>query len=184
MEYYINDISQKMKLCYTFYTNIELDEIELFIDNSKIPLTKNNSDFYKPIYFQYTKTGLFKLKLNIKKTLTTMSWLFTNSGNIKSFKFLPGFDSSKVIDMELLFASNYMESIDIKYLYTSSVINFDSFIASSHKLKSIDFSNFNTAKAKIMRSMFDFVNVRDSPLKELDISSFDTSQVDNCLVMF
>ena len=50
----------------------------------------------------------------------------------------------------------------------------------SYLIKSIDLSNFDTAKTKKMRGMFE----RNLNLKEIDLTSFDTSNVDDCLIMF
>jgi surface protein len=80
--------------------------------------------------------------------------MFTNLGRIKSIKFLPGFDSSKVTGMEYMFSCTLIESLDMKYLDTSKVLSFNAFLDSSTSLTTLDISNLNTSKAKSMREMF------------------------------
>ena len=161
----------------TIYTNIELNEIDVYINNSLIPLYKDYT-YYKEIYFQCWDRGSKILRINIKKTLTTMNWLFANLDFIKSIKILPGFDSSKVTDMGFMCTTSTL-NYDLKYLDTSNVVNFDGFLDGWYRINSLDLSSFNTSKSKIMRRMFYELNCN-----ELDLSSFDTSNVDDCLVMF
>ena len=46
-----------------------------------------DDSFYKKIYFQCWDKGAKTLRINIKKTLTTMSWLFVNMHLISSNRF-------------------------------------------------------------------------------------------------
>ena len=180
MEYNVTDSSTKSQLMNTLYTNIQLNEIDLYINDSIVSLTKDSSTWDKPIFYKFDKNGLYKIKMNIKKTLNSMAWMFTNLGRIKSIKFLPGFDSSKVTSMEDMFACTLIESIDMKYLNTSNLLSLSHFLSSSSSITSLDISNFNTSKTYKMREMFRGRN----KLKEVDLSSFDTSKVDDCLIMF
>ena len=109
-----------------------------------------------------------------------MAWMFTNLGRIKSIKFLPGFESSKVTSMEYIFSCTLIESIDMKYLDTSNVLTLSHFLSRSNSLTSLDLSNFITSKTYKMREMFK----NNNNLNELDLSSFDTSRISDCLVMF
>jgi surface protein len=118
--------------------------------------------------------------MNIKKTLKTMQGMFVNLKNIKSIKFLPGFDSSQVTNMNLMYAVTLFDSIDMKYLNTSNLLSLKDFLEASYSLSSLDISNFNTSKTYNMRGMFYGKN----KLKEIDLSSFDTSKVSDCLIMF
>ena len=151
MEYNITNSSLKQQLMNTFHTNIELKDIDVYFNNSLVLLTKDFSEWEKPIYFNLDKNGLYKLKINIKTTLYDMSWMFTNLIRIKSIKFLPGFDSSKVTGMEDMFACTLIESIDMRYLDTSNVLSFNSFLYSYTSLTTLDISNLNTSNAKSMR---------------------------------
>lgn len=180
VEYNITDSSSEQQLMNTLYTNIELVDIDAYINNSLILLTKNYSTWDKPIFFHYHKNGLYKIKINIKKTLYDMSWMFTNLRRIKSIKFLPGFDSSNVKRMESIFACTSIESLDMQYLDTSKVTSFNRFLFSSTSIINLDISNLNTSNAKSMSEMFREIK----KINELDLSSFDTSNVENCLIMF
>lgn len=47
-----------------------------------------------------------------------MEKFFINNRYVVSVSFLPGFDSSQVTSMESMFASSYIQSIDMKNLNT------------------------------------------------------------------
>ena len=179
IEYNVTNCSTKNQIMNTLYTGIELNEIDMYINNSIVPLTKEN-DWDKGIFCQFEKNGVYKIKINIKKTLYSMSWMFTNLRKIKSIKFLPGFDSSKVTSMNNMFAFTSVETIDVKYLDTSELLDLSDFLEASYSITSIDLSNFDTTKTKKMRGMFN----DNRNLKEIDLSSFYTSNVDDCLIMF
>ena len=180
MEYNVTNFAQKSQLMNTLYTNIQLNEIDLYINNSIVALTQDLSTWDKPIFYKFNRNGVYKIKMNIKKTLYSMAWMFTNLGRIKSIRFLSGFDSSKVTSMDNIFACTLIESIDMKYLDTSNVLIFSDFLSSSSSITSLDLSNFNTSKAYKMRGMFRI----SRNLRELDLSSFNTSRVSDCLIMF
>ena len=109
INYNIGYSSQRCSLLNTIFTNIELEEIDVYTNDSKIILSKDYT-YYKEIYFQCWEKGAKLLRINIKKTLTTMDWLFANLGNLESIKFLPGFDSSKVTYMGSMFSSSTKNS--------------------------------------------------------------------------
>ena len=181
MEYNVTDPSTKNKIMNTRYTKIQLNELDLYVNNSLVSLLEiesSNSD--KPLTYKFDKKGIYKIKMNIKKTLKTMQGMFVNLKNIKSIKFLPGFDSSQVTNMNLMYAVTLFDSIDMKYLNTSNLLSLKDFLEASYSLSSLDISNFNTSKTYNMRGMFYGKN----KLKEIDLSSFDTSKVSDCLIMF
>ena len=70
----------------------------------------------------YLDIGFHNVKINIKKTLTSMAHLFDFCYYIKSVKFLPGFDSSKVTSMREMFYNTYIETIDMKNLEFNSLL--------------------------------------------------------------
>ena len=180
MEYNVVNPTSNNQLMNTFYTNINLNELDVYLNNSLISLTKDSGQWDKPIYFKVNENGLYTFKINIKKTLYSMEWMFTNLVYIKSIKFLPGFDSSKVTSMEMMFSCTQIEHIDMKYLDTSNLISLKEFLYSSISINSIVLSNFNTSKSTIMTGMFE----KTRKLNFVDLSSFDTSNVQNCLIMF
>ena len=104
------------------------------------------------------------LNLILIKTLITMTWLFTNNLDIVSATFLPGFDSSQVTSMENMFVSTNIQYLDMRHLDTSNLRNLQGFI-------NINNYNYN----------FKTKNIMDFPM--IDLSSFDTSKVTNCVGM-
>ena len=177
IDYNITDISKNNQIIYsTRYCGLNLNDLEMYYNNSIVPLTLISYG----VYFNFEKKGLFKFKINIKKTLYSMEWMFTNMRYIKNIKFLPGFDSSKVTTMDTMFACTDIEAIDMGYLDTQNLINLKHFLEYSNKIKTINLSNFNTSKTINMRGMFK----NNANLKEIDLTSFDTSKVNDCLIMF
>ena len=69
MEYNVIDYSVKSQLMNTIYTNINLNEIDLYINNSIVSLTQDSSTWDKPIFYKFNKNGVYKIRMNIKKTL-------------------------------------------------------------------------------------------------------------------
>ena len=181
IEINISDVSRKYQIMDTKYTQIKENEIDVYVNNSIVPLEKLEfSTDYLAIYYKFEQTGFYKIKMNIKKTLYSMEWMFTNQYGIKSVKFLPGFDSSKVTNMDYIFACTSFESIDMKYLDTRNLYSMRHFLEYSKNIKSLDLSSFNTSRVYNMEAMFNY----NDNLEELDLSSLDTSKVDNCIKMF
>ena len=87
MEYNVVDHSSNKQLMNTLYSNINLNEIDVYLNNSLISLTKDSEKWDKPIYFKVNENGLYKFKINIKKRLYSMAGMFTNLRYIKSIKF-------------------------------------------------------------------------------------------------
>ena len=137
-------------------SKIKSNEIDVYINGT---LVQVSVDRY--IRYQFDKGGIYSLEINIKKQLTTMSWLF-DSDFIYSVYFLPGFDSSKVTSLEYMFVNSNIESIDMKYLDLSNVKNLKFFIHENYSVKRYE---------KLNKYI-------------VDISSFDTSQVTICSGMF
>ena len=137
-------------------SNIKSDEIDVYINGTYAQVSVDRYISYK-----FDKGGIYSLEINIKKQLTTMSWLF-NSDFIYSVYFLPGFDSSKVTSLEYMFVSSNIESIDMKYLDLSNV-------------KNIKFFIYENSSVKRYEKLNEYI---------VDISSFDTSQITDCSGMF
>ena len=144
-------------ILYNSKTGIKQNEIEVYINGSKTEVSFDNTR----IRYKFNKGGIYVLDINIKKTLTSMEWMF-DTDHTFSVSFLPGFDISKVTSMEYMFINRNIESIDMKYLDISNVKNLKFFIHENDCVKRYD------------------------KLKEyiIDLSSFDTSQVTICSGMF
>ena len=142
------------------YTKINQDEIEVYINGTKVEVL---IDYYKDFTYKFDKGGIYVLDINIKKTLSSMELMFRDS-HAFAISFLPGFDSSKVTSMQNMFMNNKrnIESIDMKYLDTSNIINLkffnrkNTFLRKYGNLKEyiIDLSSFDTSKIKICSGMF------------------------------
>ena len=65
---------------------------------------------------------MYNIKFNIKKKLTTMTWLFANNHDIVSATFLPDFDSSQVTPMENMFISTNIQYKDLSILIIIIII--------------------------------------------------------------
>ena len=178
--YNITDYNKKSQLMNTLYTYINLNEIEMYINNTYIYLTKDPNPWDKPIYHKFDKNGVYTIKMNIKKNLTSMAWMFTNLHQIVSISFLPGFDASKVTSVSDMFACTSIKSLNLTYLNTNNIRTYNYFMDSSIEITSIDLSSFNITNAYELKAMF----FRCQKLAKIDLSSFNTSNVDDCTVLF
>ena len=180
IEYNVTNYLKKTQLMNTLYTKINLNEIDIYENENLIYLSKDPTAWDKPIFHKFDKNGLHKVKINIKKTLKSMAWMFTNLGNIKSIKFLPGFDSSQVTSIDEIFACGGVQYLDLNYLNTSNFLILNYAFEYSSSLVHLNLSSFNTLKAREMTAMFYGMK----KIKELDLSSFDTSNIIDCVALF
>ena len=148
---------------------INSNEIDCYINGEKVSLKQDEYN----IYYNFPKSGNYFLKMNIKKTLYTMEMMFYYINSIKTISFLPGFDASRVTSMDFMFYGSKIQIINMKYIKTDSLINLNYFITSSY-VQHLDISSFNTRKIETMIRVF-FCTYE---LKEVDLSSFDTSNND------
>ena len=170
----------KMFIINNVFLKLKFNEIDIYVNDSLIPLEISDSGNEDFIY-QFPETGFHKININIKKKLTTLYYAFTNGGGyFKSFRILPDFDSSQVTSMKMFLSNTGFDYCDLKYLDTRNVIDFEKFLWYSVELTSLDLTNFNTSKAKNLRKMFG----EDKKMNMLDLSSFDTSNVIFCKLMF
>ena len=173
IEVIVNDCNEKIGIMNIYDTKLELNDIDLYYNNSIIPLLSIENE---RVYIKFDKYGTHTILLKIKKTLHTISRMFSNINYVKSTKFLPGFDSSNVYNMIFTFCDmDNIKFIDTKYLDTRNLMYLSYFIDYS-SIEFIDISNFNTSKVIEMDSMF--YNTKN--IKELNLSSFDTSNVRDC----
>ena len=156
---------------------INLNEIDMYINDTKIPISFYNYRFY----YNFNKLGIYKIKINIKKELYYMDSIFMNIDTLKKITFLESFDASKVRDMSYMFCGCNVEIIDMKHLKTNNLIKLKNFLWGASSLHTLILSNsFDTSKVTNMENMF----YANRALKEIDLSYFDTSKVSNCIYMF
>ena len=111
----ITDISYTIGLLGAY--KINESDVDIYVNGTLIQPGKNPS-FDPQLTYKFSKAGTYNIKYHFKKTLTTMEKFFINNRYVVSVSFLPGFDSSQVTSMESMFASSYIQSIDMKNLNT------------------------------------------------------------------
>ena len=159
----ITDTRYSTRLLCTQKNNLNENDVDIYINGTLIKPNKTSS-VDPQLTYTFKKAGFYNIKYNIKKTLTTMEWLFANNGNIVSAKFLPGFDSSQVTSMENMFISSNIRALDMSNLNTDKLENLKSFI------------NINNYKY-----YYKTPKLLNNPV--IDLTSFDTSNVKNCVGM-
>ena len=181
-EYYISD----NKSVFNFFLlsqeaydppDINLKNVDMYINDTKIPISLYNHRFY----YNFSKLGNYKIKINIKRELYSMRSFFMNIQTLKAITFLENFDSTKLYDMSYMFCGSYVEKIDLTNLKTDNLKYLENFLWGTYYLNTLKLSNsFKTSKVINMKSMF----YANRALNEIDLSYFDTSNVENCCYMF
>ena len=143
---------------------LEIDDVDVYINGTLVQFNKS-SPIDPQLKYKFNKTGIYNIKFNIKKTLTTMTWLFSNNHNIVSVNFLEGFDSSQVTSMEHMFGASNIQSIDMRHLNTEKLQNLRQFIT-------INNYNYNYKTKKII----------DNPI--IDLTSFELLKLQTVLECF
>ena len=134
----------KMLILNNVFLRLKFNEIDIYVNDSLIPLEISDSGNEDFIY-QFQETGFHKININIKKKLTTLYYVFTNGGGyFKSFRILPDFDSSQVTSMKMFLSNTGFDYCDLKYLDTRNVIDFEKFLWYSVELTSLDLTNFKS----------------------------------------
>ena len=141
---------------------IQINEVEAYYNGSPLQLYIG-SLYGSHICYNFNNKKVYTIKINIKKTLTSMEYLFNSLFAIKSIKFLKGFDSSQVTSMKGMFDNTNIKSIDMQYLDTSKVLDMSGFI----RVKGLFYSN---------------VLDNENGIYEMDFTSLDTSKI-KCFAM-
>ena len=123
-----------------------------------------------------SKATSFGPEMNTK-LVTNMDSMF-NSSNIETLD-LSSLNTSNVSSMHSMFSSCKTESLDLSSFDTSNVTSMYSMFSNSSATEIIGLDIFNTSKVKTMDQMFAI-----SKVSELDLSNFDTSNVTGMLSMF
>ena len=93
---------------------------------------------------------------------------------------LKHYDTSKVNNMDHMFAMNFVNELNLSKFDTSNVTNMSNMFYTCQKLTTLDLSSFNTSNVTDMNTMF----ANDDGLTSLDLSSFNTSNVTDMNTMF
>ena len=99
--------------------------------------------------------------------------------NLQNLQFNNSIDTSKVVDMNSMFAWSKTTTLDLNSFDTSNVANMSRMFANSQATEIKGLNKFNTSKVTDMSWMFD-----GSKVTTLDLSSFDTSNVTKMNSMF
>ena len=190
----------KYPLNKDYYKNFIIVEIEIDSDdikediilfnsneNSKIKVYLNNekvniSKKYNKWIYNFKKSGKYIYQINFIDKITNMNGFFEKCFNISSLD-LSHFDSSCVDDMAFIFKECYKLK-EIKGLYnfkTNKVKNMESMFQFCISLLNLDLSSFDTSNVTDMKNMFDKCNY----LKEIKgLNNFKTNKVEDMSQMF
>lgn len=120
-------------------------------------------------------------KMSKKNGDVSLYGCFQRCYQLKEIKFLEKFDTSTVVDMNIMFLGcNNLTIIDLSSFNTSNVTNMGGLFEGCSKLTAIDLSSFNTTKVTNMCYMF----FGCSSLKDINLLHFDTSSVTDMSWMF
>ena len=100
------------------------------------------------------------------------------TSNLTSIEFNDSVDTSKVTNMNSMFAGAKVKSLDLRCFNTSNVTNMGSMFNDT-EIENLDVSSFDTSKVTYMYWMF-----ANMPAKVLDLSSFSTDSLTETDRMF
>ena len=153
------------------FPTFELSDLEIFIDSNKIDL---KACYYlnSELLCKFPNSGLIEVKIIIKKTLTSLSALFSNCEQLVSVNFSETFDTSYVLNLECMFMNCIsLKNADLSSFNTTLVSKLIYMFNNCHQLTSIDLSNFDTRNVLSFQDMF----INNYNLRWVDISNFNTS---------
>ena len=162
---------EKIYLFHSFEGNIKA----LIVDGEEVQPTANYYNFPEP------KIHEVYVLLIIPSQFVDYSNLFYNCQNLLSIQFTPLFNTSKVTDMNLMFAQCYnLNSIDLKVFDTKNLVYARRMFSYCKNLISIDITNFNTSKVVDISSMFS----NCYSLTSIDLSNFRSPKLSHATAMF
>ena len=195
-----NDVNKNLVLFQTEINN----GIDVYLNNKKINLLKDN----KKWKYNFTKEGKYWFEIVFKDDIKNLCGFFEYNFQIISID-LSNFNTSNVTDMSFMFNTcrNLREIKGINQLKTNNVISLNGMFQDCNELEHLDLSNWNTSKVSNMGYMFnkckklkkikginEFITkeVRTiramfkecKELEYLDLSSFDTSNVNDMSFIF
>jgi surface protein len=153
--------------------NLDINDLELYINN-------NLSEFKN--YFIPEKEGEYIIKINFRKKLKDLSYMFNNCKNIIKID-LSLFDSYEVINISNMFGNCYsLEEINLSGINVNKVIDMSYLFNKCYVLKKIIFDDsFNTKNVENTSFMFN----ECKNLKEIDLCQFFiTNKIKNMEGMF
>ena len=148
--------------------------VDLYIDDTKY-------DFKK--YFTPDKEGEYSIKLKFKNNIKDCSFMFAGCDNITKIDFTT-FITKDVIDMKYMFSGCVqLKYLDLSSFNTKNVKNmsgmfgeFNNSFFNIDKFNNIDINNIPKDFSRNINGCVNLINI--------NISSFDTSNVTNMMFMF
>ena len=163
--------SNSCSITIEFYQNLE-DCTDFFVTN-----------FPDPYYYSIEAISVKDLKI----IPTNMKGMFHGLNGTKEIIGLENFDTSKVTNMENLFAGSGITELNLSNFDTYLVTDMSGMFLECNNLTLIDVSSFDTSSVKNMSQMFARSSELSKTLNELNItglSNFDTSSVVDMSSMF
>ena len=198
----LNEINDNILL---FNTGIK-EGIEVYLENNRINMIKYGNEW--KIYYKFEKDGTYPFEIYFNNDITSMEKFFQESSNIISLDFT-NFDTSNVTNMYRMFhgCKRLKEIKGINKFITNKVINMSAMFQLCGELEYLDLSNFDTSnvidmcaifneckKLKEIKGLNKFITNKVVDmygmfgscglLEYLDLSNFDTSNVNNMGCMF
>ena len=144
---------------------------------------EDSSYMFSTYYYQDSSEVINLIDLENFDTskVTNMEYMFASSFNLENIGGLEHFDTSHVTTMEGMFEeNNVLNSLVVSSFDTSNVTNMSRMFLGVNEITELDVTNFDTSHVTNMSEMF--VNLM--AIYELDLSSFDTSNVTDMSRMF
>ena len=129
--------------------------------------------------FSYFGVENLDLKPFDSSKVTNMNFMFANMYEVKSIDF-SRFNTSNVTDMGRLFFKTWIKKLDLSSFDTRNVIYMNAMFMEAYSLNELNISSFNTSNVWFMGNMFQNTH----SLKSLDIRHFNTQKVTHMQNMF
>lgn len=115
--------------------------------------------------------------------VSDMSYMFYYTPQLKELD-LSNWDTSKVINMDSMFAESSVSSIKLENWDVSRVESMNNMFYNATNLESINLEKWDVSNVRSMSGMFSTIFSSNSNLANLEISTWDVSNVTNMSIMF
>ena len=173
---------------YKYYSNFEIDDIEIIIDNMNVPIKCKEYYSIKDIpssilysfFWIFEKEGIHTVKIIFRKKLFACDRMFEECDHIIEID-CSNFDCSQIIDCNSMFCNCIsLQKINLGDLDFPLSENFSFMFYGCEQLKKLDVSHFNTQNSLSFKEMFRAC----CQLKIIDVSKFNSSKCQNINKMF
>lgn len=145
--------------------------------DGEIIANKDSSNLFK----EFSKLEVLEgLKYLDTSNVTSMDSMFYRMGTKSLSVDISHFDTSKVINMHMLFLYSEVSEINIKGIDTSHVTNMEYMFSNCKNLTEIDLSDLNGDCVTSMLYMFS----NNSGLQKINFTNFTTRDLENCYGIF